>query len=838
MRLKIPFTWITSVAILSTIGIVAMIAYFAWSSLGRIVHDLALEAEPDTRIGIVKNIAYSLSDADNAVQTYTRTAQTGTLRPYFHALSNVDAQLDSLRGLQSSPHAAVLSDSLASIAAQKFAVMDSMLKLKPSTYLDSALKDIALELEVRAEREKAAAMRGTTQSGTSSNESRVATSAKSSILKRLFNQKKPGETEETEPAPQPSPPIYIPPRRKSDLDLITAQILTLKEAEQADILRIRAHESRLLQKSQALSAQIREIIRKIESVESKALKEQAKTAQTALSEANMIIAFFSVTASLLLLVVAWSIITYTRRLIEQRSAIQYAKTQAEQLVEDRERFVAHMSHEIRTPMNAILGFTEQLLQSDLPPAQHHHLEIVHRSSQHLIEVVNTILDFTQLSSGKLVLANVGFRLLDTTALVIDLLQRQADQKGLKLILDADPSLTPIIKGDPLRFRQILLNLIGNAIKFTEQGCVTVRLLPVEGSDIGFWLEVEDTGIGIPPDRLEAIFAEYEQASASTRLRYGGSGLGLAITRKLIEMQGGSISVASWPGQGTKFSILLPSEPGTPADLPQDHRPQQSSVPPTGLRVLIADDSAYNRALLRAMLEGWKAEWLEAEDGEQALQMATNQHFDVLLLDLKMPKYSGLEVAEKIRQHYGPDQAPPMIALSADLSPTDLRRCKTLGFFDLIQKPFPAAQLGNTLSKIKTHCAPLPSPDLQTSEATPSADTTVDLTQLHTLTHGNQDFIHELIQTYVRSLEEGLEEIKKFQRAGKAESLADTCHRLAPPTAHIGASRLYAILKTLQKAARGGTPLPELLPQIHSLQDEAQAVLRALAPHMPQKVQEN
>ena len=489
---------------------------------------------------------------------------------------------------------------------------------------------------------------------------------------------------------------------------------------------------------------------------------------------------------------------------------------AQEAVKSKQQFLSNMSHEIRTPMNAIIGFTKVILKTDLSEKQREYLNAIKTSGDALIVLINDILDLAKVDAGKMSFEKIPFRLSSSISSMLHLFELKIFEKNLQLITEYDKRIPEVLMGDSVRLHQIILNLVSNAVKFTDQGSikVAVELISENDKKVSVQFMVKDTGIGIADSKKETIFDDFQQASSGTSRIYGGTGLGLAIVKKLVEAQDGHITLESEINKGSSFTFTLVFEKTTSEpsfeeilELDEDNK---------NIKVLIVEDILLNQLLMKTLLDDFGFERDIADNGLIAIEKLQSKSYDIILMDLQMPEMNGFEATEYIRNTM--NSKIPIIALTADVTTADLARCTAVGMNDYIAKPVNERILYSKIIGLVKKRSKMKDQEIE-YQLTREKLKYVDLSYLNRRTKSNPQLMMEMISLYLDQTPALINEMKKNFTEKNWDGLSAAVHKIIPSFSIMGISNEYETLaRKIYESTKAQQAMDDIENMLRTLED--------------------
>ena len=500
--------------------------------------------------------------------------------------------------------------------------------------------------------------------------------------------------------------------------------------------------------------------------------------------------------------------------------LRTAKQKAEASNEAKEKFLANMSHEIRTPLNAINGLTDLLYDLKPTKSQMEYLSAIKTSSDNLLVIINDILDYSKIETGNLSLEEVGFNLKKTISSQMQAFQLKAMENSVDLRLVEDDRVADVLIGDSVRIGQILTNLLSNAIKFTPNGTVALayELLESDKESNLIEFQVIDNGVGIDKANLQEIFESFKQEDDSISRKFGGTGLGLAITKQLVDLHDAKLKVESQKGLGSTFSFKVRFNVGSTADLPVEDSVNKGELAFENLNILLAEDHEINQILACNLLEKFGAKVEVAENGREVLKMIMKKPYDVVLMDMQMPKMNGLTATRSIREKLNLDI--PIVAVTANVLEAEKKKCFDAGMDGYVAKPYDPEVIIDAIAKvvnpkkIKRRALKKAEKDLKsTTSATETASGRLyDLSNLEKLSGGNEDFVRKMIQMFLDKMPASLNELELSLKVNDFKNVGNIAHRIRPTISSLKIESASVALRTIEENAKKGINL-ELIPEL-------------------------
>lgn len=841
-----PRTGIRTKVILGfTVTLLAVIAagYITYESSNKLLNSLITLSKPDNELRQTSDVLALLGEAESNIRIFTLTRDYYYFQAYSGNIAAITLDLAGLKtSLLTSETATERIDSITLMLNDRYRAtklyIDYLDSAKGNQIADRALRNLI------AGRKDSIAAKVFTKSSTIIRLDTVALASRgkssisgtNSFFSRLTNLFKKKENRKQKRLNS------VPPRMLANTKVTTDTSISFQHdtASFADVSRLLSvmntretqqkamteKEIELLRSSAIIIEEIMYVVKQIE-IQHMVQRERNMHESRFIAGNSLQIIFIVVTLSLMaIIVISILIFRSVARSNSYRNQLIEARITAENLAKVKEEFLANMSHEIRTPLSSILGFSEQLAKTELSPSQKNYLDIVHRSSEHLLLIVNDILDYSRLGAGKLSFESIPFLEQQVVSEVFENLTVIAKDKGLTLEQNVAENAEEPLLGDPFRLKQVLLNLVGNAIKFTLQGTVHIeseRFLQPDGS-IMLKISVSDTGIGIQEDKLSMIFDDFTQADASSTREYGGSGLGLAICKRLVELQKGNILAESTFGLGSKFTLSIPYKVASVANFSM--HAQQAFVNIESLRgkkILLVDDDALNILLTRIIVENWGMSIEVAMNGREGIQKASEIDFDLVLTDIHMPEMSGVELTGAIRAL--PDKLKstlPIIAFTANAVKEDLENYLLLGINGILLKPFNENELFAKLHEaLSSTISPLSNRVKAAPDEKREPITLYDLSRIKKFVGNKPETLTMIVQSFIAQSQEEMAALESNAQKHNWLVVGELAHKMLTSYGNIGVNIAMESLRILEKQCSGDVDTEAsalAVKQLRSIQD--------------------
>lgn len=724
-------------------------------------HTIENLQKPDTRISDLNLLVLNVNNAESDVRSFAITRNKDYLASYYNMVSASDSQMIHLKSLFAGYEKEF--DDISKSVKKKFELYDELIDLRYRQLINEAMSKISgnvKDIVIPADSDSVAA-------------------TKQSFFKRLFSSgKRMRELEEKA--------ILLDSLNElqtQKLSSIKKTVTAAQENEVKQISILSEKELLLLEQDKALKEQLQEQVNNLEG--KIRINNEIQSQKVVYDSRQQMQTVMAVTlfASVFILLLSIIILTGISRANRYKTELEKAKAKSEQLAKFKEDFLASMSHEIRTPLSAITGFTKRLLNTSATSEQKQYIRTIDMAGDHLLNIVNDVLDLSRIETGKLQLKNENFSVAALVNDVYSMLSQKASEKHINFTADTTSVIRDVVEGDPLRLRQILINIVANAIKFTNEGSVHLMVTKPEKDKYSF--KVSDTGIGIPEEKLQRIFNPYEQAD-NIEKNYGGTGLGLAITGKITELLHGDIAIESRLQKGTVITVTIPYRQVETADAHTTVSKHEEKYL-LNENILIAEDDDLNRELAIASLKEAGADVITAHNGKEAIEKILLNNPVAVLMDVQMPEMNGRQAVMFIREHIS--KTLPVIGITANMMNDARQECADAGMNEVLLKPFDTKQLATIL---------MPLIERYKEQSALVTDVfSFNLSSLYKTSNGKSDFVIKMLKIFVSSNTKLFDNTLRFTEEEKYTEAAAHLHRMIPSFRQLELDHFTKIFKNLE-----------------------------------------
>jgi signal transduction histidine kinase/CheY-like chemotaxis protein/HPt (histidine-containing phosphotransfer) domain-containing protein len=735
--------------------------YLSYRNLSSIASSIRIDLNPELRMASIREISHDLETADNSIRIYTITRDTSDLRPYYSVIDDIDGKVNKLE-LECINDSIMLNqvDTISNLIEENIVIWNELLYFINNDNIIEYLKQLSDRINEAPENKE-----------------------KKGILKRVFARNNDYLLKEQE---------------------LIGDIEKIEEQGRITKSNLEKRESQLAATGSRIREKFYDLMTRMENQVSAQVREKSQAVNQIAESTYKWLITFSVSGGLLVLLVLFIIIRYIRDAHAYQLALERSKIETENLARAKEMFMANISHEIRTPVTAISGFAEQLLHDTSDKDILRSLKIIKSSSDHLAKITDDILDLSKLENGKLKLEKINFSIEQIFGEVYTIFKGQAQKNDTRISYSIAPGTPPLLLGDPYRLKQIMINLVGNSVKFTENGSVYFSAGGIKDDygSVDLELEFADSGIGIDEDKLKIIFDDFTQAEMSTARKYGGTGLGLSIVRKLVNLHHGSIECKSRKGHGTTITCHLPFLVGR-----EDQNKRDSILPVTipeeikNLKILIADDEEYNRLLFKKIFDRWGIKCDQVPSGMDAIEILKKSKYDILFMDIRMPGLDGYGTTHFIRNEMNIGEADMKVICVSAISPDEERtEFRKAGMDAFLKKPVSEKTLLAIIMAVRQNSREIITDNsLEEDKDNSSGKHRINPDNLCHISGGDEQFVKQMLVSFNNTTGKGLNEMLKAALSGEWNSVADIAHKMLPPCRHLGATDLYDIISKIKES---------------------------------------
>ncbi|WP_347838908.1 ATP-binding protein [uncultured Draconibacterium sp.] len=744
------------------------------------------ESIPDNTLLWVKDVAMELNETENMVKLYSLSNDRVYLKNYKTINQSLDLKFEELQKLPAIDSSKqILVDSVLLLAQQKIVIWEKILNLHLSKGSEhEAFNEYVETLDTVLSVQDTIHFQEPEKRG---------------LLKRIFGKKQ-------------APPTPVIVDRTPEKQRLQQELEELEKELAQRSRRMSTMEAVYMRKNLEISESLVAIITALELMEEEHFLRQSQQAELLANETYKRLLPFALSVFLLLMLVLLLFFRDLRKSRSYQNVLRKAKAQAENLARTKELFVATVSHEMRTPVNAIYGLSEQLLQKQHDRKTQEDLRVIFDSTKHLADLVNDTFDFSRLEKQNIQLVSTHFSLHELLYKINLYNKTTAENKNISLHINNKTDNDLILYGDEGRLKQVLNNLISNAIKFTDEGSVRLKVEAKQKNET-ILLEciVSDTGIGIPKESQEKIFDEFVQLETDLSRKAGGTGLGLYIVKKLVDLLNGKITLESKTNVGTRFYISIPFKKGKREQLQHSFKSHKAPGALKDNSVLIADDEEFNRHLLKSIFLKWNVDFDEAENGQAAIEMAAHKNYRLILMDIRMPLVNGIDAADQIKAS---GHKARIIALSANTNNVKTKKQGGKVFDDALKKPFNEAALYEVISNCFNN---IENAENLSKKMKPTSK--FNLSELENMSNGDPAFVKEMIELFLKTSKSSIHTIEKHLNEKNGKSIAEVAHKLASPVKYMSATKLYNLIKALEKLAGESDSFVEIKQRIKEVKSE-------------------